>query len=291
MDTGTLARGRERTLVLIHGMWSRPHVWANFKIFFEDRGYRVVTPLLRHHDIEPGMEPHPELGDLSLLNYADDLEAEIRALGCRPFVIGHSMGGALAQILAARGVTRGAALLASAHCAPVWAFDINLIRIFGRILMRREFWKEPQLPSYELMRWAALNVFEEQEARDLYASLIPESGRSLFELAFWYLDRNRAALVDAEKVSCPLLFITGAQDRLTTPRLGARTARYYGPKARFELKPGHGHWLPSESGWELIAARAAHFFEAEAPRLESGAASAETAPAIWRPQTDIVKPA
>ncbi|HUD50145.1 alpha/beta hydrolase [Parvibaculum sp.] len=291
MGSGPLARGRDRTLVLIHGMWSRPHVWKNFKEFFETRGYRVVTPLLRHHDIEPGMEPHPQLGEVSLVHYADDLETEIRALGCRPFVIGHSMGGVLAQVLAERGVTRGAALLASAHCAPVWAFDTNLIRIFGRLMMRQGFWKEPQLPRYDLLRWGALNGFEEQEARDLYASLIPESGRCLFELAFWYLDRNRAALVDAEKVSCPLLFITGAEDRLTSPQLGARTARYYGAKARFELKQGRGHWLPSEPGWEAIAARTAHFFENEAPLFDAGADAAEAAQTRWRPRSGVVNPA
>lgn len=290
MASGPTAGGRERTLVLIHGMWSRPHVWANFKTFFEDRGYRVVTPQLRHHDIEPGMEPHRELGELSLLNYVDDLETEIRALGCRPFVIGHSMGGLLAQILASRGMTRGAALLASAHCAPVWAFETNALRIFGRHLLRRDFWKLPQLPSYEGMRWGALNGFREKEARDIYATLIPESGRCLFELAFWYLDGAHASLVDAERMTCPLLFITGAEDRLTRPQLGARTARYYGHRARFELMPGRGHWLPSEPGWELIAARAAHFFEVEAPRLETDSSAAKAEPAIWQPHPGFTRP-
>jgi pimeloyl-ACP methyl ester carboxylesterase len=69
--------GAGRTVVLIHGMWSRPHVWQNFRHFFTARGYRVVTPTLRHHDIERWMEPHPELATTSLLDYADDIEAEI----------------------------------------------------------------------------------------------------------------------------------------------------------------------------------------------------------------------
>lgn len=282
MAAGSLARGHDKTLMLIHGMWSRPHVWANFRRFFEDRGYRVVTPMLRLHDIEPGAKPHPEFGTLSVRHYADDLEAEIRALGCRPFVIGHSMGGLLAQLLAARGLTRGAALLASTHCAPVFAFEWSSVRIFMRELAG-PFWRLPHLPSYEAMRWGVLNGFDEEEARELYATLIPESGRCFFEIAFWYLDRHRAALINAADIKCPMLFMTGSRDRITAPRLARKTVEYFGPKARFELKPGHGHWLPSEPGWEMIAARAAHFFESEAPLVDAETGAAETAPVGWQP--------
>ena len=44
------------------------------------------------------------MGTTSLLDYAADLEREILALPERPVIIGHSMGGLLAQILAARGL-------------------------------------------------------------------------------------------------------------------------------------------------------------------------------------------
>jgi len=64
-------------------------------------GYRCLTPLLRHHDVDPKDKPHPELGCVSLLDYADDLEKEIRTLDEKPVIIGHSMGGLLTQILEA----------------------------------------------------------------------------------------------------------------------------------------------------------------------------------------------
>jgi pimeloyl-ACP methyl ester carboxylesterase len=272
-----------RTIVLVHGMWSRPHVWSNFRAFFEDRGYRVLTPTLRHHDIEPGCDPHPTLGTTSMLDYAADIEAEIAALDHKPFIVGHSMGALITQILAARGHARGAALLSTAPCAPLFTFDPVVVRIFLRELMTTRFWQRPQLPTYKAMRWSVLNGFNERDARNLYASLIPESGRSFFEIAFWYLDRNRAALVDARKIQCPLLLLTGLDDRLTPARMALRTAEYFGDKARLELLPGHAHWLPSETGWELIAERTARFFETDAPQIQIEAEAAGAPRGVLQP--------
>ncbi|HEX7775067.1 MAG TPA: alpha/beta hydrolase [Parvibaculum sp.] len=272
-----------QTIVLVHGMWSRPHVWANFRAFFEDRGYRVLTPTLRHHDMEPGAEPHPMLGTTSVLDYAADIEAEIATLDHKPFIVGHSMGALVAQILAARGLVRGAALLSTAPCAPLLTFDPVVVRIFLRELMTTRFWRRPQLPSYRAMRWGVLNGLSERDARNVYASLIPESGRSLFEIAFWYLDPRRSALVDARKIQCPLLLLTGLDDRLTPARMALRAAEYFGTKARLELLAGHAHWLPSETGWEVIAERTARFFEIEAPQVQIEAEAASTPRGVLLP--------
>jgi non-heme chloroperoxidase len=270
--------GAGRTVVLIHGMWSRPHVWQNFRHFFEARGYRVITPMLRHHDIERWMEPHPELATTSLLDYADDIEAEIAKLDEKPFIIGHSMGGTIAQILAARGLARGATLLASAHCAPIVTLSPMVAWIFLRELILTPFWRRTQLPSYRAMRNGVLNGLNERDARNLYATLIPESGRSFFELAFWYFDNRRAALVDPARITCPLLMLTGTDDRLTPLSIAQRTAEHYGSKARLEAVQGHAHWLPGEPGWEAIAERAARFFEVEAQHIEIETGATEAAP-------------
>jgi len=94
------------TIFMVHGMYSGPWVWEKYVPFFRERGWRCVTTTLRHHDIEPGWTPPAELATTSVLDYAADLEAEIRALGEQPVIMGHSMGGLLAQMLAARSLTR-----------------------------------------------------------------------------------------------------------------------------------------------------------------------------------------
>ena len=93
-----------KTIVMIHGMWGGSWYWKNFKRYFEEREYKCYTPTLRYHDIDPKHEPDPGLGTISLLDYAQDLEEYIRNLDEKPLLMGHSMGGLLAQILGAQGL-------------------------------------------------------------------------------------------------------------------------------------------------------------------------------------------
>tara|TARA_R110000868_G_scaffold384893_1_gene652563 strand:+ start:439 stop:1341 length:903 start_codon:yes stop_codon:yes gene_type:complete len=283
IDTGKLnstlpANGR--TIMCIHGMWSRPQVWQNFRHYFEARGYRVVTPVLRHHDIEPGDTPDPALATTSLLDYAADLEREIHLLGEKPILIGHSMGGTLSQMLAARDLSQGTVLLATAHCAPVIAMTSTVIRFIVRELATRPFWRYTQIPSYNLLRDIGLNGMNERDARNHYATLIPESGRAIFELALWFLDSKRAALVDARAVTRPMLFLTGTDDRLTPLASARRTAAYYDRMATIEAVHGHAHWLPNEPGWENVAARTLAFIEAELQTADVKTGATTAAPAL-----------
>lgn len=41
------------TIVMIHGMWGGPSNWSNYKEFFEQQGFQVVTPLLKYHTENP----------------------------------------------------------------------------------------------------------------------------------------------------------------------------------------------------------------------------------------------
>ncbi len=118
------------TVVMIHGMWGSGAYWGNFRGWFESRGYRVVTPTLRHHGGRFEDPPPPGLGTTSLLDYTADLEQEIRALGDEPILIGHSMGGLLAQILASRGLGKALVLLAPASPRGIVALTPSVIRSF-----------------------------------------------------------------------------------------------------------------------------------------------------------------
>jgi pimeloyl-ACP methyl ester carboxylesterase len=87
------------TIFMIHGMWGGPWYWENYRPVFEGEGYRCVTTTLPYHDMDPRGVPDPRLGTTSLLDYAEVLEQEVRQLGAKPILMGHSMGGLLAQIL------------------------------------------------------------------------------------------------------------------------------------------------------------------------------------------------
>lgn len=64
---------------MVHGMWCGPWCWEDYRGFFGSR-YEIAAPTLRHHDIDPGDPPPERIGTCSLLDYAADLEGEIRKL-------------------------------------------------------------------------------------------------------------------------------------------------------------------------------------------------------------------
>src|ERR1700744_489999 len=87
------------SILLIHGAFCGPWSLEGLKEKFEAAGYPVSAPALRFHN---GARPPAALGTTGLADYAADLEEEMKTLGDAPILVGHSMGGLLAQLLAAR---------------------------------------------------------------------------------------------------------------------------------------------------------------------------------------------
>jgi len=78
----------------------------------------------------------------------------------------------------------------------------------------------------------------------------------------WGLDMTRASEVDTRKVACPVLLLAGSEDRINPPGTVARIAQLYKDRATFETRPGMGHWLVGEPGWEEVADRALNWLNA-----------------------------
>src|SRR5689334_6094362 len=90
-----------RHVVLIHGSWSRGDQLAPAKEAFENRGYTVHTPTLRYHEL-PLRDGAAKIASLSIRDYTDDLVACVAGLSSPPLLVGHSQGGLIAQLVAAK---------------------------------------------------------------------------------------------------------------------------------------------------------------------------------------------
>ncbi|BAU49376.1 alpha/beta hydrolase [Sulfurifustis variabilis] len=246
---------------MIHGMWGGPWHWTAYRDVFESAGYRCVAVTLPFHDMEPRGIPDPRLATASLLDYAAAIEREIKRLGEKPIVMGHSLGGLLAQMLAARGLARALVLIAPASPAGILPITPTVIRSFWRIGTTWAFWRKPVRPAFADVSYALLHRFPEAERRKLYERFVYESGRAIFEIGFWPLDSRRAANVDASKVDCPVLVLAGAQDRITPASVVRKVARRYQAVATYKEYDGLAHWLVGEPGWEEVAAYALAWLE------------------------------
>ena len=142
-------------------------------------------------------------------------------------LVGHSMGGLLAQMLAARCDVHALVLLAPS--APWGVPPSTLLEIASAqaMLLNVGFWNSVLKPDQHVAGLHSLDRLPPAERDALFARFMPESGRATFEIMHWGMDMGRASEVDARKVECPILVIAGGEDRINTPGTVERIAALY----------------------------------------------------------------
>jgi pimeloyl-ACP methyl ester carboxylesterase len=214
--------------------------FERYQRFFAERGYENHALDLRgHHD----SRPVEALGRVSISDYVEDAQTVARDLG-RPIVIGHSMGGLIAQKLAEADAVAAAVLVASAP--PRW------ITAATPLLLRKQLKNAWGIIRQKSITGAAedhiemtFNRLPPDEALMALSRLVPESGRAALQLSL------STVAVDERKVRCPMLGIAGLDDRFIVPRVMRSIARKY--DMRLVEVPGHAHFIITEPGWEKPA--------------------------------------
>jgi len=217
--------------------------------------------VLRFHDADPLLQPAPELGKTSVLDYVEDLSKELREGSSKPILIGHSMGGLLAQMLAERQLARAVVLLSPAPIAGSMFINASVLKCFKNIIKHWGFWDKPARLSYEDAAHALFPKMDSERRQALYSDCVYESGKAIFEIGLSFLDRRKAARVNVEKITCPTLVVVGKEDRITPAGLVRKVARRYGNMATYKELENHSHWLLEEPGWEAIAAYIADWLQ------------------------------
>lgn len=229
-------------VVMIHGMWATGADWTRVRALMEPRGYRCYAPTLPGH--EPTADQPLRVGALSLRDYVAALEADIGAQGFEqpPVLMGHSMGGLIAQQLASRIQPRALVLLTPAAPWGIQSASPANLRTFAPVLLRWRAREKPHKPSFETAARAAFNGLPPERHRALYENMIHESGRAAFEIGLWWADVARTTAVDAQAVNCPVYVVSCGDDRLT-PAFSVRkvAARYR--QATHRHYPQRGHWV------------------------------------------------
>lgn len=227
-------------VLFVHGFFADATVWEAWLPFFAERGIPAYAVHLRGRG---GSRPATDLARASVDEFVDDACEVAQSLGA-PAVVGHSMGGLIAQRLAERGAVRAAALIAPAPPRGISVLSPRLIAkqlkylpaILGSKLVR---------PSRPDLRELVLNRVPPHAQDSLLDRFIPDSGRAAREMSITGIP------VDAANVRCPLLVIAGDDDRFVPNAVAARVAARY--RAPFQTMVGHGHMLVVEPGWEAAA--------------------------------------
>jgi pimeloyl-ACP methyl ester carboxylesterase len=231
------------TLFCIHGYWATPATFTGLKARFEAAGYRVVTPVLPFHDRDPALPPPPGLGAVTIEDYAGFLVAEIERIAGPVILVGHSMGGMLAQIVAARVPHAGLVLLSTAATASTAVPALDTIRTMAGVVLKWGWWAAPTRIDYDHWRWGIGNGVPEAIARAEYAALVWDSGRVMAEMTLPGLSAAGATKVDYSKLDKPALVIVGADDRTTVAGISRSTARKLKGTVDYHEIADCGHWL------------------------------------------------
>jgi pimeloyl-ACP methyl ester carboxylesterase len=226
-------------ILFVHGYFGRAIAFERMMECLVNKGHRCAAIDLRGHG--DSMRPN-DLGRVSIHDYADDAERVARELG-DPIIVGHSMGGLIAQLLAARGVGRGIVLLAPAppRGIPVMSVKLALaqFRYMPAILMSRQV-----VPGRSDLRALVVNRVPDAEREVVLDMLVPDSGRAGREMSILGVP------IDPRRVRVPVLVISGDEDLFIPLSRSRRVAARY--KAPIQVAPGRGHMLIIEPGYEEL---------------------------------------
>jgi non-heme chloroperoxidase len=240
-------------IVLVHGTNAGPWTMANFEQHFEALGWRCLNPAYRHHDRQLSGSDAQILTGVSIADYAEDIAAVVSDLETEPVIIGHSLGGVIAQLLASRGLARAIILLNGSVNWGVLPTTDEECALAKALMSAGPFWETTLLPDFDTMSTFGLNMLDPADQRRVFDRLGPESGRVIFELFFWIFDENQTTRIDYQDVTCPILMVSGSRDAAIPPSTSHVIAQRHGPNATFHEAQGFGHYLTLEPRWQNIA--------------------------------------
>ena len=243
-------------IVMVHGAFCGGWTFDRFRKPFEALGHKVFTPDLRGH----GADDRPSaVTNVSMTDYARDIAQICAGLEAAPILIGHSLGGLVAQLASRRAKVAALILLAP---SPPWGVTSSSVEeavtAFGLNVLG-PVWLQSVAPDRTMMRTYSLDRVDKVECERVISLMRPESGKALWETLNWWLDPFMTTSLGPGPLPVPCVVMVGKRDVVHTPTTGRMTASRLG--ASFHEFPDMSHWLPAEAGWEEVATHALGWLE------------------------------
>ena len=241
LDSIAVPGATKAPVLCLPGLFAGSWVFERLLPLLAARGYPASAISYRGH---PPLPPLASIGRASLTDFAADACAAARELD-RPIVIGHSLGGLVALLMAERSLIRAAVLMSPAPprginvlSPPILA---RMARYLPSLLLSRPF-----LPTAAHLDALVLNCVPPAERAAVRDRFVLDSGRAAREIALGVFK------VPAEAIRAPILVVGAEHDGFIPAGVSRRIAAKY--RTPFYLAAGHGHFLLAEPGWEREAA-------------------------------------
>lgn len=235
---------RANPLVFIHGAYTGAWCWEeSFLPYFARLGYACHAPSLAGHG---GSGERNRLPHYSLDDYVENVFAVTRQLDAAPILIGHSMGGMVAQKYLEKEAAAAVLLLCSVPPQGLLGSAMGLAWSKPGLLVDLNRMMNGVRPDIESIRQALFWQPIDPVRLQRYAALAqPESHRAIWDMTFFNLPRR------SQMKEVPMRVMGAQNDMLIPPPLVRMTADTYGVEAH--ILPDAGHGLMLEPGWQKAA--------------------------------------
>jgi pimeloyl-ACP methyl ester carboxylesterase len=237
-------------ILFVHGMWSTPGAFKHIQKVLEAAGYSVEAADYRNAAVAKA----GGLAKVGLADYVSVLEGIAMALPEKPILVGHSMGGLIAQLLAVRVQPKALVLLSTAPSnGSALIPQYSALKAVWSVTSAWNFWKQESNLSRADAMYGVYNNVPAAEAEAEFAAHVADSGRALAQIAFAAFDGAKAATVDYAQLTCPSLVMVGTEDRITPSAISRATARRLAGPVTYKELDGFGHWIVGAQASPIVA--------------------------------------
>ncbi|OXB03741.1 alpha/beta hydrolase [Flavobacterium pectinovorum] len=243
------------TILFITGAFVSNKCWDDWKVFFESKGFTTLAPAWPYKDAPAAVlrdrHPDPQIAGLRLTALIDHFENITKNLPQKPIIIGHSIGGLIAQILLQRNLASAAIAIHSVPPQGIMTFKFSFLKAGWGPLGFFTSAKKTFLMTFSQWQYAFTNGMpEEWQEKAYYDSVIPESKLIVRDTI------TSAAKVDFNASHNPLLLIAGSADHTIPKSLNYSNYKKYTDKnsiTDFKVFPERNHFVLNQPGWQEIA--------------------------------------
>ncbi|MFA6059075.1 MAG: alpha/beta hydrolase [Taibaiella sp.] len=257
-----MQKNNPKTILFITGAFVSNTCWDEWSSFFRARGFSTLAPAWPYKDapaeVLRARHPDTQVASMRLSALITHFESIALALPEKPVIIGHSIGGLIAQILVQKGLASSAIAIHSVPPQGILTFKPSfLIAGWGPLgfftSTRKTF-----MMSFKQWQYAFTNGMPEEWQEKGYALAIPESKLVVRDTI------TSVAKIDFHKSHAPLLFISGSEDHTIPSSLNYSNYKKYSNKqseTHYKEFAGRNHFVLGQPGWEEIASYIHHWIE------------------------------
>lgn len=235
--------GDSPQVLLVHGATCTADVWTSVLTALADLGTHAAALDLRGHGLSEGSE---QLQSWRMDDYVSDVLAVLRRWDTIRILVGHSMGGLVAQLAATEAQLDRLVLVASSPSEGMLRNGFRMARAhpwtFTASYIRRSFKRLYKTPR--VTRSLLFHPQTGQEMVDRYVGACQEES--------WIAgNQMMTRLPDPRRVACSVTVIAGERDFMVNRRASERTARDY--RTSLMIFENCAHMVPCEANAVEVA--------------------------------------